>query len=205
MSAWQRLKHGMRDRDLIAWLGAAALCALLDEILVAFGTMHLRDDLGMAAQTRAWAFGLCSVGAVVGLFATDWLLQRMLPLRLLLFSCAACTAMFGTWLLVTDLWMTMAALAGVGLFLAPMYPICSARAYGLRPGQPGLVAAVDQLFAPIAFGAPLIVGLVADRFGVTPALTLLLLQPIGVAFVAGWAIRRPTTAHADQSGGAPTS
>jgi hypothetical protein len=72
----------------------------------------------------------------------------------------------------------------IGVWVAPLYPICAARAYGARPGQAGLVAAIDQLFAPVSLLAPLLVGLVADRVGIVVALALLLIQPVGVGLVA---------------------
>ena len=61
---------------------------------------------------------------------------------------------------------------------------CAARAYAARPDQAGVVAAIDQLFAPIALLAPLAIGALADQFGIVTALTALLLEPLGVLLIA---------------------
>lgn len=179
----ERLRAGLRDRSLLAWLGGAALCCLLDELFVAFGAMFMRDELGADVATQTAAFTICAIASAVGLALSDRLLQRVDSIRLLVLSSVACAAAFVVWLGASTVVGSVIALALVGVFAAPLYPICAARAYAARPGEAGLVAAVDQLFAPLSIVAPLAVGLLADRFGVLLALTVLLLQPLGVGAI----------------------
>jgi MFS family permease len=179
----QRLRAGLRDRTLIAWLGGCALCCLLDEILVAFGAMFLRDELGADVATQTGAFTVCAIAGAVGLALSDRLLRRVDPLKLLVLASLGCALAFVAWLLASTVAGSIVALALVGAFVAPLYPICAARAYAARPGEAGLVAAVDQLFSPLSIVAPIALGLLADRFGVVPALTVLLLQPLGVGAI----------------------
>lgn len=180
----ERLRAGVRDRSLIAWLGGCALCCLLDEILIAFGAMFLRDDFGADVNTQAGAFTACAIASAVGLALCDRLLRRVEPMRLLLLSTLACVLAFIAWLCASTVVGSIVALTLVGAFAAPLYPICAARAYAARPGEAGLVAAVDQLFSPFSIVAPIALGLLADRFGVLTALTVLLLQPLGVGALA---------------------
>lgn len=180
----QRLRAGLRDPSLIAWLAGSALCCLLDEILVAFGAMFLRDELGADVAMQTAAFTACAIAGAVGLALSDRLLRRVDPLRLLVLASLACALAFVAWLCASTLAGSIVALALVGVFAAPLYPICAARAYAARPGEAGLVAAVDQLFSPLSIVAPIAVGLLADRFGVLTALTVLLLQPLGVGVLA---------------------
>ncbi|KIG17742.1 hypothetical protein DB30_02775 [Enhygromyxa salina] len=186
----ERLRAGLRDRDLLMWLGACSLCCLLDEILVAFGVLFMRDELGAPIDTQAIAFAACAVGGVVGLAVTERLLPRIDGLRLLVLASLACAAAFVIWLQMRSIPASVAALFFVGFCVAPLYPICAARAYAARPGQAGLVAAIDQLFAPISLLAPLLIGLVADTIGIVVALGLLLVQPVGVGLVALAGLRR---------------
>jgi MFS family permease len=185
-----RLRAGLRDRRLLAWLCGASLCCLLDEVLVAFGALFLRDELDAGASTLALAFTIWALGCALGLAATDRLLRRVDPLRLLVLASLACTVVFAVWLWIRSVPASVVMLALIGACGAPLYPICSARAYAARPGEAGLVAAVDQLFAPIAMLAPLVLGLLADRLGIAAALALLLLQPIGVGLLGLGLLRR---------------
>jgi len=185
---WAQLRAGLRNRQLLLWLGAGALCCLLDEIFVAFGAVFLRAELGATVTTQSLAFAACAVLEAVGLVVTDRLLRRFSPRHLLMASCLACAAAFLCWLGVRSRVGSIVLLAVVGLCTAPQYPICAARAYAAAPGKSGLVAAVDQLFSPLPIVAPLVIGLVADQFGVTLALLLLLAQPVGV-FVLALALR----------------
>ncbi len=189
-SLWSQLRAGMRDRQLLLWLAACALCCLLDEILVAFGALFLRDELDAGIELQSAAFLVAALGGTLGLFITDRLLPRVDPLRLLVASSLATAVVFVLWLQVRSIPASVALLGAIGLFCAPLYPICAARAYAARPGQPGLVAAIEQMFAPVPVLAPLLVGLVADRAGIVWALALLVVQPVGV-MLAALVARRP--------------
>jgi predicted MFS family arabinose efflux permease len=183
-SLWTKLRAALKDRDLMVWLSACALCCLLDEILVAFGALFLRDEMGAGVEMQGLAFLAAAVGGAVGLALTDRLLARVKPLHLLIATSIATAVVFVLWLGVRSIPASVILLGLIGLFCSPLYPICAARAYAARPGQAGLVAAMDQLFAPVPVIAPLLVGFVADRAGIVAALAILLLQPIGVMLVA---------------------
>jgi len=201
-SIWQTLRAALRDRELMLWLSACALCCLLDEILVAFGALFLRDELGAGVEVQGLAFLAAAVGGAVGLFLTDRLLARVDPLRLLIATSVATAVVFVLWLGARTIPASVILLGLVGLFCSPLYPICAARAYAARPGQSGLVAAMDQLFAPVPVLAPLLIGFVADRVGIVIALAILVLQPAGVTLVA-LAARRPepgTLGHGEGDG-----
>jgi predicted MFS family arabinose efflux permease len=186
---WKNLRAALRDRELLLWLGACALCCLLDEILVAFGVLFLRDELGAGVEVQALAFLVAALCGALGLFLTDRLLHRVNPLHLLIATSLATAVVFVLWLFARTIPASVILLGLIGLFCAPLYPICAARAYAARPGQTGLVAALDQLFAPVPLLAPLLIGFVADRSGIVIALAILLLQPLGVAVAAMFARR----------------
>lgn len=194
-SAWARVRRGLADRRLLAWLGACTLCCLLDEIFVVFGALRLRDELGASPEVQALAFGLGALAAALGLLLGERLLARVEPLRLLRISCAACALAFVAWLWVDSLAASLAVLLVVELCAAPLYPICAAQAYACKPGESGLVAALDSALGWLQIVAPLGLGLIADRWGLELALACLLLQPIGVALLAA---RRAEGAAATQ-------
>jgi MFS family permease len=78
----------------------------------------------------------------------------------------------------------------VGLTGAPLYPISGAQAYRMLPDRPGVVRAVDQIYAPLPIVAPLLVGWIADEAGLRSALAVLLVQPIVLGLLALVTVRR---------------
>lgn len=173
------VRSALRDRWLLAWLAAAAACTLMDEIVVVLVALRV-DAAGVPPLLRAVDLAVLSGGGAVGLALADRALPRVGPRAVLLASAVVVAAAFGGWLLVPS--TLLLALTGLGI--GPMWPLCTAAAYARRPERPGLVGALNTLFAPADLAAPVLVGLVADRYGLTAALATLLLQPLVVAATA---------------------
>lgn len=187
---WPALLEAVRNRELLFWLGAAALCDLLDEIVVVFATLYLRDHLHAGPLARSVVVGAGVVGAILGVLLAERLLARMPPLRLLLSASVACAISYVAWLLAPTIGWSVVCFFAVGLTAAPMYPLASARAYAALPGRSGTVNAAAHVFTPFTLAAPAVLGVVADGLGVAWALALLLAQPMGLAALACHALRR---------------
>lgn len=183
-SLWKRLGAGLRNRALLVWLGASATCMLLDEIFVAFGTLFMRDELGGSLVQQSAMVFADALGCTLGLLLTDRLLARVSPRRLLIGAGTACALTYVAWLFTPWPTLSIALVFFVGLFCAPLYPLTQARAYACCPRHPGLVRAVDTIYAPLSVLAPLALGYLADRVSLVAALAVLLLQPLLVATVA---------------------
>ncbi len=174
----------LQNRRLLFWLGATALCDLLDEIVVVFAALYLRDHLGAGPVARSVVIGMGVAGAVLGVVATERLLAHVAPLRLLLVASLACGLTYGLWLLVPHLGASAALFFLVGATAAPLYPIASAEAYAALPGRSGTVNAAGHLFTPLLMAAPWLLGVLADHLDVRVALAVLLVQPLGLALAA---------------------
>ncbi len=195
---WRSIRGALADRGLLIWLLATALCDLLDEILVVFASIHLRQG-GASMTEQSLAIGALAVGGALGLVVLDRVLARA-PDRerqILVVAALACAASYATWLVLPDGVVGIVAFGVVGATSAPLYPLAIAQAYARRPGRAGMVLAASHLFAPLGLALPWLLAVVADRAGVTVALGLLLVQPIGIAVLAGLSGRRdrPTTAR----------
>lgn len=178
------LRAALGNRRLLAWLVGVSLCGMLDEVLVAFAALHLEISLGASVAQRSVALGGLMVGGMAGLLASDRLLRRLAPLALLAGSSALCAVCYAAWLATSSLPASAALLAAVGFSASPLYPIAKAQAYRALPGRSGLVVAGAQLFAPLELAMPLGLGLAADAVGLPCALSLLLLQPLGLLLLA---------------------
>jgi hypothetical protein len=63
-----------------------------------------------------------------------------------------------------------------------------------------MVNAVGHIFTPLDVALPLLLGFVADRYGLTVALAVLLLQPLGVVAIAFSRFAAAPVAHASRIG-----
>jgi MFS family permease len=178
------LRTALRERRLVLWLGGVALCALLDETLVAFAALHLRDELGAGPGALGLALAASTAGGAVGLAAAERLLRRADPLALLRAACAGCGVAYAAWVFAESLAASVALFVAVGFFAAPLYPIALAQAYRALPGRAATVNAVGQLFAPLELAVPILLGFVADAAGLRAALLLLLVQPLALLALA---------------------
>jgi MFS family permease len=183
------LAEALRNRRLLFWLGATALCDLLDEIVIVFAALHLRDALDAGPIARSIVIGAGIGGAIAGVLVLDRLLTRWTALRLLLVSSVACAAVYAAWVAAPTLWLSAPLFFLVGATAAPMYPLASAQAYRAMPGRSGTVNAAGHVFSPITVAVPLGLGALADVTSPQVALALLLVQPVGLAIVAAYALR----------------
>jgi len=178
------LWSALRNRRLVAWLFGTALCELLDEILVVFASLHMRDVHGAGAFARSAALAGLVAGQALGLFLTERLLRTCAPLRLLAVSSAACAASYLAWIAVPTPWLSFPLLFVVGVTAAPLYPIAMAQAYAALPGRSGAVQAAGHVFTPLTMLLPWFLGWLADRYGTGAALVALAAQPIGLVILA---------------------
>lgn len=177
------VRSALASRGLLLWLFGVWLCGMMDEILVAFAALRL-DALGASVGERSLILAGFVGGSLTGLLATDRLLRRVDAMRLLRAAGTCCALAYGAWILAEDSRVSGVLLAIVGFCASPLYPIAQAQAYRALPGQSGLVNAVGTLFAPLDVALPFVLGLVADRAGLGPALTVLALQPLGLLIIA---------------------
>jgi MFS family permease len=177
------LKEALKDRVLVAWLFGVALCDLLDEILVVFATIHLRDQLGGGIEWQSAMILAMTIGGGIGLLALERVLARVgtAAERTVLVWCAsACAASFVAWVLAPTLWLSVVLMGVVGMFSSPLYPLAAAQAFARRPGASGSVLAAQSLFSPMGLAMPFVIGVIADQAGTYVALLVLVAQPLGL-------------------------
>jgi fucose permease len=189
--ALEKLRQGACAPRLGWWIFGVLLCGLLDELLVAFGVLYLHESYRASLFEQTAAFAGFSLGSAVGLVLTERLLSLLSARRLLGASSLGCAIVYFAWLGTSSLHVSMALLVLTGLFTAPLFPIAAAQAYRAAPGHSTRVAALMQLTAPLELFLPLVIGWVADRFGLLDALWLLALQPLGMLFVLWMTRERP--------------
>jgi MFS family permease len=181
----------LRRPGLWAWLFAAAMCTLLDELVVALAALRLHREQGVGEAFAAAAAVAFAVGSVVGAALSDGAVSSFTPRRVLVASAVACAGFCGVLVAVDRPAATCVALLCVGIAAAPHHALAQAFAYGELPERPGVVQAAGQAFVIVDVVAPLTLGLVADRFGLRAALGCLLAQPFIVLLCAVGTRNRP--------------
>lgn len=205
--ALQALATLARDRVLLGWLLAAASCVFLDELLVMLIALRL-DALAAGPFVRGATLAVLAAGLAAGLLASERLAGS--PPRTLLAASAVATASLLAWIGAGASVLGLLPAFALGVAVGPMWPLATAAAYARRPDRPGLIAAVDSVVSLPELAAPLLIGAIAERWGLVPALVALLLQPLAISAVA-WSARRasppPAAARAGSAAdrSAPTS
>ena len=174
------LGDALRNKRLRPWIAGVILCDLLDELVIGFGALFLRDDLGLGLQARGLILASFTAGGAIGLAVSERLLQRFRPLPLLAASCAASSILYMLWLTASGPVVSGLLFFAVGLATSSHYPLASAQAYRALPDRSGSVNAVLSLAFALQLPIPLLLGWVADTFGLLPCLTMLIAQPVGL-------------------------
>lgn len=181
------LGRAVRLPRLWSWLLAAASCTLLDELVVALAALRLEHDRGAAPAAAAAVAVTFAMGSVLGTALTDRAVARTSARSVLLASAVASGLALLAFLATTSALASSVSLLVVGIACAPHHPLAQARAYGELPDRPGTVQALGQLFVVVDVVAPLVLGVVADCWGLGAAIGCLLVQP---AVIAACAIKR---------------
>jgi MFS family permease len=190
---FEALRTALANRRLLLWLFGASLCDMLDEILVVFASLHLRDHLGAGEVARSAVLAAFLVGGAIGLALSEWLMRRIAPLRLLLGASVVCAVVYPLWIAAPSVVTSAILLALVGVATAPLYPIAAAQAYAALPDRSGAVNAAGAVFTPLPLVLLWGLGWLADRAGTGVALLVLIAQPVGLAAIAlgaSWRGRR---------------
>ena len=80
--------------------------------------------------------------------------------------------------------LKLALLAAIGVLRAGWYSIPQARLYSALPGSAGTAAALTSVAGGAGYLAPLAIGILAERFGLQPAMWALLLAPAALLLLA---------------------
>lgn len=170
----------LRRFDVWRWLMLLEFSNLMLDVLFALLTLYMVDVVGVSQTQAAIAIVVWTGIGLIGDFLLIPMLERMPGLVYLRFSALMILLLYPMFLLV-DPWLGKISLLGViGLFNAGWYAILQGKLYDTLDEQSGAVLIVGN--AAGIFGAllPIVLGFVAQVYGLDVAMWFLLAGPIAL-------------------------
>lgn len=181
------LKTGFRDvwqaakqTSVRRWIILLQLGGLVMDVMLGFLALYFVDVVGVDEGRAAFAIIVLSV---VGLFGDGLilpLLQRVTGVTYLRISAVAVLIIFATFLLVPGYVPKLIILALLSLGTSGWYAILQAQIYAALPGRSGTTLTLTTLSYLFGGLMPLVLGAIAQQFGLNIAMWLLIIGPISL-------------------------
>lgn len=173
--------NALKRSEVWRWLLLLEFADLMMDVLLSFLAIYF-VDVAQVSESQAgiavtfWLF--------LGLF-TDFAFIRYIDrqpdsIKFLRLTAAAQLIFFPLFLLIPGFIPKLAVIVLVNFCNTGWYPILQGRLYSSLPGQSASLMAIGAVTTPIAKLFPLLIGLVADQFGLASAMWILLLGPIAL-------------------------
>ena len=174
------LVAALRHHELLRWVIVTELADLMLDKLLEVTGLYFHDVVGVDLGAASGAVAVFTLAGLIGSALLVPALEKVDGLRVLRLSAGLVLAAYIALLLAPNVWLKYALLALVSFSTAGWFPILRGRTYAVLPGQSGLIIAVTSLGNVSSVFVPLIVGRVADVFGLQWAMGLLALGPIAL-------------------------
>jgi FSR family fosmidomycin resistance protein-like MFS transporter len=170
----------LRDRNVLRWLILLEFADLMLDILHGFLALYLVDVMNLSVANAAFVLTVYTGIGLVGDFLLIPFLERVRGLDYLRVSVIVECILLPLFLLSSILWLKLALLAFMGLFVVGWYAILKANLFSSMQGQSGTAQALGSISGIIGKSLPLGIGLAAQTYGLQTAMWLLLLGPIAL-------------------------
>jgi FSR family fosmidomycin resistance protein-like MFS transporter len=170
----------LRRGEVLRWLVLLQFSDLMLDVLLGFLALYFVDVAGLKPGQAALGIAVWSGLGLLGDFLLIPLLERVHGLDYLRVSVVLELLLFPAFLLVPDLVIKFILLGLLGFFNSGWYAILKGRLYSSMPGQSGTVMALDNVIGLLGKLLPFSIGLVAQYFGLSAGMWLLLLGPIAL-------------------------
>jgi MFS transporter, FSR family, fosmidomycin resistance protein len=179
------LLTALRSRTLIKWVILTELADfMLDKLLEVTG-LYFHDVVGVSLPAASAAVTVATIAGLIGNFALVPLLEKINGVRVLRVSAVIAFFAYAAFLLIPIVRLKYVLIAVINLSTAGWFAVLRAKCYEVLPGQSGVVVAVTSLANISSLFVPLLLGGIADAFGLQTAMWLLFIGPIALI----WRVR----------------
>jgi FSR family fosmidomycin resistance protein-like MFS transporter len=174
----------LRDWGTLRWLVLVEVADLLLDVFTGFLALYLVDVVHMTPAVAALAIAIRLGAMLAGDAALVLVLERVADLAVLRASAIAAALLYPGFLFVPGPVPKLVILAALSAATAPWYPLLQARVYGSLPGRSPVAVTLSSSAGLAAGLGPLAVGLIAQAFGLSWALTGLTVVPVAILLVS---------------------
>jgi FSR family fosmidomycin resistance protein-like MFS transporter len=175
---WGNLTHALRSTALLRWVALLEFADLLMDVLTGYVALYFADVAGLnPAQTSLMLMVLMLASLSADLILIP-LLERAPGRSIVRLSAVCAIPLYIGFLLAPWVWGKVVLLAGVRLSTLGWYQVLQGEAYAAVPGRSGTVAAVNSAAGVLGGALVWVIGLAADRIGLSAAMWLLLAAPV---------------------------
>jgi MFS transporter, FSR family, fosmidomycin resistance protein len=170
----------LNDRTILRWLILLEFSDLMLDILHGFLALYLVDVMDLSVVNAAFVLTVYTGIGLIGDFLLIPLLERVKGLNYLRVSVMIEFILLPLFLLSSILWLKLALLVFIGLFVVGWYAILKANLFSSMQGQSGTAQALGSVSGIIGKLIPLGIGLAAQTYGLQTAMWLLLVGPFAL-------------------------
>jgi MFS transporter, FSR family, fosmidomycin resistance protein len=170
----------LRRREVLRWLLLLQFSDLMLDVLNGFLALYFVDIVGVNELKAGLAIAVWTGVGLLGDLLLIPMLERVRGLPYLRLSAFSVLLLFPIFLLAPDYATKLVILGLLGLLNAGWYSILMAQLYSCMPGLSGTVMSLGIVFGMPGALIPLALGILAQHFGLQPALWLLLSGPIAL-------------------------
>jgi MFS transporter, FSR family, fosmidomycin resistance protein len=174
---WRAAVEITRQSGALRWLLLLQVSDLLLDVFTAFLALYLVDQAHATPSEAALCVAVRLGAGLAGDAMLIWLLEHRDSQAVLRVSGWLSLMLLPAFLLAPGLGLKLVLLAALTLATAPWYPVLKAGLFGSLPGRSGLAVSLDSA-AGLAGGlGPIVIGLLAERFGLGWAMASMCLVP----------------------------
>lgn len=172
--------EALKQCDVLRWLTLLQFSDLMLDVLRGFLALYFVDVVGANNTQATFAVTIWLGVGLLGDFLIIPLLERVRGLDYLKFSAIIVLCLYSAFLVVPNINVKFIILGLLGFFNAGWYSILKGQLYTAMPEQSGTVMTLDNLFGLVGGFMPLILGLLANQFGLQNIMWLLLAAPVAL-------------------------
>jgi FSR family fosmidomycin resistance protein-like MFS transporter len=180
---WQTLRELpqlIRQGGILRWLVLMELADLLLDVLYSFTALYFTDVAGASPELAGVAVAVLTAGGLLGDVLLIPLLEKYDGVRLIRRTTWLALALYVAFLLVPGVWLKLAVLVALGPVRSGWWQVLQGRAYAALPGRSGTVIALGSLVGLFHASFPVILGAIAQQWGLASAMACLALGPVSL-------------------------
>ncbi|HVF48682.1 MAG TPA: MFS transporter [Pyrinomonadaceae bacterium] len=174
--------RALKRREVRRWLILLEFSDFTWDMLRGFLALYFVDVVHVPASQAAFAVIVWTAAGLPAEFFLVPILERVRGLSYLRWSTLCVLLLFPAFLLAPDFNSKLVCLALLGYANTGWYSILKAQLYSAMHGQSGTVMTVSNVSDLFSGLLPFALGAVAQRFGLTSMMWLLLVGPLALAF-----------------------